>query len=80
MSETAVNTVQEPKPTLINRNFILMMLVNVCLSVGFYFFQPVLPGYITSRGISITVAGIIAGLFSFTALVVRPWWAERSPS
>ena len=61
MSETAVNTVQEPKPTLINRNFILMMLVNVCLSVGFYFFQPVLPGYITSMGISITVAGIIAG-------------------
>ncbi|MBQ1331430.1 MAG: MFS transporter, partial [Lachnospiraceae bacterium] len=71
MSETAVREPQ--KQSLVNRDFILMMLVNVCLSVGFYFFQPVLPGYITSMGISITVAGIIAGLFSFTALVARPF-------
>ncbi|MBR0107424.1 MAG: MFS transporter, partial [Lachnospiraceae bacterium] len=71
MSKTAVREPQ--KQSLVNRDFILMMLVNVCLSVGFYFFQPVLPGYITSMGISITVAGIIAGLFSFTALVARPF-------
>ena len=71
MSENAVREPQ--KQSLVNRDFILMMLVNVCLSVGFYFFQPVLPGYISSMGISITVAGIIAGLFSFTALVARPF-------
>ena len=58
---------------LLNRNYILMVFVNICLSIAFYFFQPILASYITSLGISVAIAGIVAGLFSITALVARPF-------
>ena len=72
MGQTAAAEVPKKTP-LFNRNYVLMIFVNICLSIAFYFFQPILPGYIVSQGISVAIAGIITGLFSFTALVARPF-------
>ncbi len=72
MGQTAAAGVAQKTP-LFNRNYVLMIFVNICLSIAFYFFQPILPVYIVDQGISVAIAGIITGLFSFTALVARPF-------
>lgn len=47
---------------------------SVVISILFYALVPVLVRYTTSElGLSMTVAGIMAGLFSVISIVARPW-------
>lgn len=66
---------REPKPvtSLVNRNFLLLMLCSTVSAVTFQMVIPTLPKYAVSLGVSLTEAGILSGLFSITALVVRPF-------
>lgn len=57
---------------LFNKNYILLMLVNTLLFISFNMINPVLPQYVTGLGMSVTLAGIISGCFSITALIFRP--------
>lgn len=59
--------------TLWNRNFLCLFLVNVLISFSFYTIASILSEYLVSIGVSISVAGVIIGMFSVTSLVCRPF-------
>ena len=59
--------------SLLNRNFLLLMLCSTLSAVAFQMVIPTLPKYAVSLGISLSQAGILSGMFSLTALVVRPF-------
>lgn len=62
----------EKKEKIFNKNYILLMIVNALLFISFNMINPVLPEHITSLGMSVTLAGVISGCFSITALIFRP--------
>lgn len=55
-----------------NSSFILLIVINSLQFVGFTMIIPVLPKYAVDIGASLAVAGLVAGIFSFTALIARP--------
>lgn len=57
---------------IFNKNYIILMIVNTLLFISFNMINPVLPEHVTGMGLSVTLAGIISGCFSITALVFRP--------
>lgn len=57
---------------IFNRNYILLMIINTLLFISFNMINPVLPQYVTGMGMSMTLAGILSGCFSITALICRP--------
>lgn len=56
-----------------NRNFLCLFVVNVLISFSFYTIASILSEYLVGIGISISVAGVIVGMFSITSLVCRPF-------
>lgn len=61
------------KPRLWNFNYIYLLCLSALTATAFQMVTPFLPGFAVRLGASLTVAGIIAGLFSITALVARPF-------
>ncbi len=59
--------------TLWNPQYIFMLFVGTLTSTSFYMTAPTLSKHAVQLGASLTVAGIVAGLFSITALVARPF-------
>ncbi|MBO6241765.1 MAG: MFS transporter [Butyrivibrio sp.] len=55
-----------------NRQFVVLLLINLAGSFSFYMIATTLSKYLVSIGISITFAGVIVGLFSLTSLICRP--------
>lgn len=53
--------------------YYLLMAVNALTSIAFYVVNPVLTKYLTDLGVALAIASTIAGLFSLTALCVRPF-------
>lgn len=74
-TETAFN--HEP---LWKKPFILVMLVNFLLFFSMYLLMPTLPIYAQRIGGSKTAAGLIIGLFSVSAVLVRPWFGQLMDS
>lgn len=64
---------QTKTKALWNRNFLCLFLVNVLISFSFYTIASILSEYLVGIGISISVAGVIVGMFSITSLVCRPF-------
>lgn len=63
----------EQTPTkLWNRAYVFVLLINTFSSFSFYFVATILSKYLVGIGASISVAGVIVGLFSITSLVCRP--------
>jgi len=60
------------KEKLWNKSYIILMLLSVLTSMGFSMVTPIIAKYAISLGATVSVAGIIAGIFSLTALVGRP--------
>lgn len=60
------NTILWTKP------YIMLIIVGTFTSTGFYMVNPCIAKYAVSIGTSITAAGIITGMFSITALLIRP--------
>ncbi len=60
------------KRSLWSSNFLCLFLVNVLISFSFYTIASILSEYLVKIGISISMAGVIVGMFSITSLVCRP--------
>ena len=55
-----------------NAPYITLLLLSILTNSAFYMIQPSLSSYATTLGASLTQAGLIGGIFSITALVMRP--------
>lgn len=60
------------KEKLWNAKYSYMVLVNTLICFGFYMITTILTVYLLEVGIDISKAGVVVGLFSITALVMRP--------
>ena len=74
-TETAFN--REP---LLKKPFLLVILINFLLFFSMYLLMPTLPIYALRLGGSKTAAGLIIGLFSVSAVLVRPWFGQLMDS
>jgi len=55
-----------------NKHYMFVLLVNALNAFSFFMIVTILSKYLVEIGISITLAGVIVGLFSITSLCVRP--------
>lgn len=56
-----------------NSSYILMLIINALIFVGFTMMTPVLPKYAISLGATMSMAGLIAGVFAITSIIIRPF-------
>ncbi len=55
------------------RNFILIVLINMLVFLSFQMITPCLPLYVQKIGATEKMIGLIAGIFTITAVSVRPF-------
>lgn len=60
------------KEKLWNAKYCYMVLVNTLICFGFYMITTILTVYLLEVNVDISKAGVVVGLFSITALVMRP--------
>lgn len=60
------------KDKLWNAKYIYIVLVNTLICFGFYMITTILTVYLLEVGIEVSKAGVVVGLFSITALIMRP--------
>ena len=70
-----METLQSPNTPgkLWNKQYILVLLISTLSSFSFFMVVTILSKYLTGIGITITLAGVIVGLFSLTSLFSRPF-------
>lgn len=56
-----------------NKKYICLVVVNTFSGFSFYMITTILTTYLVGIGSTVTLAGIIVGLFSVTSLIVRPF-------
>lgn len=61
-----------PKQNLWTKDFLLIMCANLFIFLGFQMLLPVLPVYATSLGGSDASAGLVIGVFTLSAVIIRP--------
>lgn len=64
---------QKVKEKLWTKDFILLSLSNLFLFFGFQILLPTLPMYVSDRGGEETAVGLVIGIFTISALLVRPF-------
>ncbi|ASS74061.1 MFS transporter [Tumebacillus algifaecis] len=55
------------------QNFVRMMIANLLLFTSFYFLTPTLPLFVSEMGASASQVGIVIGIFTLSAVVIRPF-------
>ncbi len=55
------------------RDFILLSLANLFVFTGFQMLMPTLPKYVAALGGNSLVVGLTIGIFTISAVLVRPW-------
>ncbi|SHN59176.1 MFS transporter [Desulfitobacterium chlororespirans] len=60
------------KPSLWSRDFILITLASLFMSLAFQMLLPIMPVYAENLGGSTTAAGLVVGVFTFSAVIIRP--------
>ncbi|KJS86770.1 MAG: hypothetical protein JM58_06325 [Peptococcaceae bacterium BICA1-8] len=65
--------VDNSQPKLWTRDFILICIATFCIFGGFQILMPILPKYAQTLGADEKVVGLINGLFTITAVSVRPF-------
>ncbi|MDN5347944.1 MAG: hypothetical protein PWP65_1508 [Clostridia bacterium] len=63
----------EEKAPLWTRDFIFLALSNLILFAGFQMLMPTLPKYVGFLGGAESVVGLTTGIFTISAVLVRPW-------
>lgn len=63
----------ETKTTLWTRDFILICLANLTIFMGFQMLLPTLPVYVKFLGGDETMVGLIIGVFTISAVIIRPF-------
>ena len=61
------------KNKLLNGTYILLIVVNLITSFGFSMISSIVSSYAVFLGAGLTLAGTLAGIFSLSALVIRPF-------
>ncbi|NLL17991.1 MAG: MFS transporter [Clostridia bacterium] len=56
-----------------SRDFVTITLITLCTFLGFQMLLPTLPIYVKNLGGGDTSAGLVVGLFTFSAVLVRPF-------
>lgn len=56
-----------------SRNFVLLIFLNFAMFMGFQILMPVLPVYARSLGGNEATTGLVVGIFTISAVVVRPF-------
>ena len=62
------------------RNFWLIFVINLLISMSYQIMNPTLPKYVVSQGLEIADAGIVTTAFVITSLMIRPFsgrWSSR---
>ena len=72
MKQIGVATEKAMEQPLWTRDFILVCLANLCIFMGLHTLMPVVPVYTVELAGSEAWAGIIAGGFTFSAVLIRP--------
>ena len=60
------------KEKLWTKSFLILLLLGIFKSTAFTMIMPVITKHVIGFGATLTMAGVIAGLFAFAALVTRP--------
>ena len=68
----ASETAAPAQPRLWTRSYIIIILVSLFTFLGFQMLLPTLPVYAKRLGASDAEAGMVIGIFAFSALLVRP--------
>lgn len=63
----------EEEEKLWNFSFILMLIINSLIFIGFTMMTPILPKYTISLGATMSIAGLVAGVFAITSVTIRPF-------
>ena len=63
-----------PEGRIWNKTFFLILIVSFLMFLSMYMLLPTLPLYAQTIGGNETVAGTIVGVFTFSAVLVRPWF------
>lgn len=64
---------QDKTTRLWNSSYILILILSAMTGIGFNMITPILAKYVIHLGANVALAGIIAGMFSITALFARPF-------
>lgn len=66
------NPAKQKKDVLWSRGYLLLSVSNFFAWLSYNMVTPVLTGYMETLGATLTVCGIVGGLFAFTSLLSRP--------
>lgn len=72
MSEEQIEQKNE-RPKIWTRDFILICVTNLFLFMGFQMTLPTLPLFVQELGGSDQLIGLVVGIFTFSALILRPY-------
>lgn len=73
MNAQQKQVVAEQKEKIWTRNFVLICLANFFIFLGFQMTLPTLPLFVEQLGGNDQLIGLVVGVFTFSALVVRPF-------
>lgn len=59
-----------------NKTFLLVLSVSFLMFLSMYMLLPTLPLYAQTLGGNETIAGTIVGIFTFSAVLIRPWFGN----
>jgi len=65
-----------PEARIWNKTFFLILFVSFLMFLSMYMLLPTLPLYAQTIGGNETVAGTIVGIFTLSAVLVRPWFGN----
>lgn len=68
-----IQMVMKSSNKLFGKTYILLTLVNLITAFGFSMIASIVSSYAVSLGAGLTMAGTLAGVFSLSALVIRPF-------
>ncbi len=77
---TQTETKAQAQPKLWTKDLVLIILVNLCVFTNHIMSLSTFPFFIQSLGGTEAIAGICAAVFSFVAVIVRPfvgWWLDN---
>lgn len=64
------------KDKIWNKTFVLILLISFLMFLSMYMLLPTLPLYAQTLGGNETIAGTIVGIFTLSAVLVRPWFGN----
>ena len=67
----------QKKADLWTKNFLLVLSTNFAVFWGFYMLLPTLPKYIVELGGNDTSVGLVVGIFTISAVFLRPWFGRE---